>query len=213
MKVAVSIGHSTKDSGAIARHKGITYKEYDLNKALFNELTRLKLQNGEWWQSDKMVDDLPYPKHLVQTIKNINNSDAVCCIELHHNSAWNKQVSGGMAIYWDHSIKGKLLSDYIALHMHWMPQFGFEGFKFWWRYKQHKYYKAGSVPTLKHIKRRLAYLKPQSEGGTRLPACIIEPGFMSNYDDLIFCIERRKQIAIAIRDGVDMWLKKMRDDG
>ena len=212
MKVALSIGHSTKDSGAVSYHNGITYKEYDLNKALFNEIVRLKLENGHWWQSDYNCDDLPYPQHLNRTIKNINESDCACCIEIHHNSVTNNLVFGGMAIHWDTSVKGKLLSDYIAIHMGFMPLFGFEGFKIWWRTKQHKYYKAGSIPTLKHIKRRLAFLRPQSEGGTRLPACIIEPGFMSHYEELMFCIERRKQIAMAIRDGVDMWLSQMSGD-
>jgi N-acetylmuramoyl-L-alanine amidase len=207
MRVALSIGHSAKDCGAVAYHDGSRYEEYDLNKALFDEVSRLRLKNGHtWWQSDADCDDLPYPDHLVQTVKNINASDAVCCVELHHNSVANHKVKGGMAIYWDTSVWGKRLSDYIALHMNFI-RFNFDGFREYWKSIQKNYYQAGSVATLKHIKRRLYYL-----GETHVPACIVEPGFISNYADLRICLDRRTQIAMAIRDGVDMFLSQLTGD-
>ena len=208
MKVALSIGHSTKDPGAVSFHNGIKYKEYDLNKALFDEVIKLPLQHGTWWQSDQLCDDLPYPKHLIKTIRQINAHNPVCCIELHHNSVWNKDVRGGMAIYWDTSVKGKALSDMIAWQLDFLPHgIGFDGVKKHWVNIQHKYYTAGSLSTLRHINRRLAFLRPKSEGGTQCPACIVEPGFMSNWEDIQFCMKHCTEIARAIRNGVDAWCK------
>ena len=75
MKVALSIGHSTVDPGALAYHHGVKYVEYDLNKALFDKVRKLRLANGEWWQSDANCDHIPYPHHLRETVDSINNSD------------------------------------------------------------------------------------------------------------------------------------------
>ena len=177
--------------------------EYNLNKALFNEVIKLPLRHGEWWQSDALVDDLPYPKHLNATIKAINDSSAACCVELHHNSVFNKKVRGGMAIHWDSSVQGKLLSNIIAWQLQFLPQgFDFDGVKHFWTNRGHNDYTAGSLATIRHIGRRLAFLRY-----TKVPACIVEPGFMSNWDDLKFCTEHRTEIARAIRNGVDAWLK------
>lgn len=203
MRVAVSIGHSSKDSGATARHNNIRYREYDLNKALFKELVALPLRHAEWWQSDQLVDDIPYPDHLIKTVRQINAHPCVCAIELHHNSVWNKDVRGGMCIYWDSSIKGKLLSDMITWQMSFMPKsFGFEGVKKHWVNAQSSYYTVGSKRTIEHIGRRLYYLRK-----TKVPAVIIEPTFISNYEDCMFGIRHRKEIAKAIRNGIDAWCK------
>ena len=203
MRVALSVGHSTKDSGAVAHHNGKKYKEYDLNKKLFEEIIKLPLKNAEWWQADQLCDNLPYPSHLNKTIRQINAHNCACAIEIHHNSVWNKDVRGGMAIYWDTSVKGKLLSDMIAWQMQFLPKgVGFDGVKTHWVGKQREYYNVGSLGTIRHIGRRLAFL-----GKTKVPAVIVEPIFMSNYDDLMFGIEHRVEIARAIRNGVDAWCK------
>ena len=203
MRIAISIGHSSKDCGARAIHRGVRYKEYDLNKRLFKEIINIPLKHGDWWQSDQLCDDLPYPEHLNKTIRQVNAHNCVCAIEIHHNSVWNKEVRGGMAIYWDTSVKGKRLSDMIAWQLQFMPQgIGFDGVKKHWVNKQREYYHVGSLSTIRHIGRRLAFLSK-----TKVPAVIVEPGFMSNWDDLQFCMKHCVEIARAIRNGVDAWLK------
>jgi len=198
MKIAISTGHSELDPGAIAFNGT---KEYFLNCNLVKEIEQLLLPDVEWWRSDDKCEKYGYPKHLNCTIDSINKSEAIACIEVHHNASINKNVRGGMAIYWDTSVKGKMLSNAIAYYLHWMPYFNFGAFKGYWKNVQHKYYKAGSLATQRHIKRRLAFLRY-----TDIPACIIEPAFISNVDDYFFAVAYVKPIARAIRDGVALYL-------
>ncbi|MBA7487139.1 hypothetical protein ES707_22701 [subsurface metagenome] len=198
MKVAISTGHSDLDPGAIAFNGT---KEYLLNCNLVKEIEALPLPNAEWWRSDVDCEKYAYPKHLNCTIDSINKSDAIACVEIHHNASVNKNVRGGMSIYWDTSVKGKKLSNAIAYYLHWMPYFACDAFKEYWRSTQQHYYKAKDRATLKHIKRRLGFLKY-----TNKIACIVEPAFISNVDDYNFAVAYVKQIARAIRDGVALYL-------
>jgi N-acetylmuramoyl-L-alanine amidase len=198
LKVAISTGHSDLDPGAIAFNGT---KEYLLNCNLVKEIEALSLPNAEWWRSDTECEKYGYPRHLNCTIKSVNDSDCCCCVEIHHNAAFNKNVRGGMAIYWDTSVKGKMLSNAIAYYLHWMPYFGYNAFKEYWRNTQQYYYKAKDRATLKHIKRRLAFLRY-----TNIPACIVEPAFISNVEDYFFAVGYVKPIAKAIRDGVALYL-------
>ena len=199
MKVAISTGHSDLDPGAIAFNGT---KEYLLNCNLVKEIEALPLPDGyKWWRSDTECEKYGYPKHLNCTIDSINKSDAIACVEIHHNAAFNKNVRGGMAIYWDTSVKGKMLSSAIAYYLHWMPYFNHGAFKEYWRNTQHKYYLVKSLATQRHIKRRLAFLRY-----TNIPSVIVEPAFISNVEDYFFAVGYVKPIAKAIRDGMALYL-------
>lgn len=202
---AISTGHSNFDPGAISRIDGT--KEFDLNVLLVNEMLKHPLKNAKWVLIDSVCEDFGYPKHLTCTVQQINTrKDIIGCVELHHNAAWNQNISGGMALYWDPSIHGKMLSDFISFQLNYIMFFNYSGFKFHWRTVQHKHYKSRSLPTVQHIKRRLYYLRK-----TNIPACIIEPGYISNKHDLEFVQKYRQAIAWSIWKGIDAWVNLKTD--
>ena len=202
-RIAISTGHSTLDPGAI----GIDgTKEYDLNKRIVEYLLNdFPLRdNREWWQCDIDCEHLPYPDHLNKTINNINNAaednEIPCCVEIHHNSCANPDRRGGEVIYYDHSPNGRQLALAISFHLLFMSV-TFGPFKDMWRRFDRRDYDVKDRATLRHVKRRLAYL-----ANTDVPAVIVEPGFLSNAKDLAMVKKYAKPIAKAIRIGVDTWL-------
>jgi len=55
---------------------------------------------------------------------------------------------------------------------------------------------------LRYIKRRLAFLKQ-----TDVPACLVEPAYISNAEDLEFARKNVKYIARAIKNGIMVWIE------
>ena len=102
-KVAVVIGHSEKQQGALNQSFGIS--EYHYNKGLANLLE----QELESIGLDCVVieretlSDLPHK---------INNTKADICISLHCN-AFNRSVSGCETLYYLNSSKGKKLAELV----------------------------------------------------------------------------------------------------
>lgn len=198
--VAISTGHSEKDSGAIAIN-GIT--EYSLNVPLVENITLFKNKHIVWHSVDKKCEKYGYPKHLLCTVKQINKGNYDCCIEVHHNACNNPDVRGGMVIYWDTSIEGKKLAQCIDKQMDILTKRLVLTPREMWK-AQKKYYHR-DIATLRHLKRRLYYLKY-----TNCPAVIIEPGYISNVDDLILVQKQRLFIAHATWRGIQDWENQRR---
>lgn len=190
VKVALATGHSNHDPGAIAMHLGITYKERDLNVALVREIMKATPINAYFWKPDVDCVDLEYPAHLKKRVLNINREhDVACAVSIHHNSCGNPKRKGAEIIYWDTSESGYLLARYITQELVSIPM------------------KAHVLPAVKQLGRKLYFLRK-----TRCPAVIVEPVFMSNEDDLNFAISHRVQIAVAVRHGVNRWVKETYND-
>ena len=197
--IALSVGHSTLDCGAV----GIDgTKEYDLNlKVVKLLLGEFNLKNGIWWLADHDTDDEPYPDHLNHTIKNINeNEKVVACVEIHHNSCGNPKRKGGEIIYYDSSMKGRLLAQAIEQQLDFM-NINSEGVKQFWN-RQGKFDYDADDKGQRHIGRRLGFLT-----NTNPPAVIPEPFFLSNKEDLALAKKYSRPVAKAIQQAVDIWLK------
>jgi len=199
--VALSTGHSKKDSGAISRIDGT--KEYDVNCAIVDLMERWGLHNAEFEMVDVPYEDEPYPIHLVHTVDAINAKryEFECCVEIHHNSSVNPNVYGAQTIYWDTSELGKSLAKKIAFCMDEVRVVMSAPFKKFWKDIQKNYYQPGAMATLRHLKRRLHYL-----GQTKIPAVIVEVGYLSNEHDLRVIHKLKPQMAWAICKGIDEWL-------
>jgi N-acetylmuramoyl-L-alanine amidase len=196
--VGISTGHSIIDPGAI----GVDgTKEFDLNKSFVDKLLFYKYADFRWEVVDKDCEDMKYPDHLYATVARINEVKPDCCVEVHHNAAYNRGVRGGMCIYYDNSEKGKLLSDLITRYMGVYGKLASLSFRDSWVAK--KDYMAKSIPTLRHLKRRLYYLRK-----TIVPSVIIEPGYISNTKDLKLVRKYQHLFVAAAFQGVVEWLKR-----
>lgn len=211
MKIAaISVGHSLKDCGAVAPDGT---KEYDLNVKLTQQIMKYPLEYGKWQQIDKLCEDFPYPQHLYCTVRQVRQTkNVVCGIEIHHNSCPNRNAKGGQVIYWDHHTPSKILADCITFYLRNVGLFDFNGFDFLWRTARKFQYTSKTLATLKHIRRRLYYLRKLCDVKTpevAIPSVIVEPGFISNSWDLSFVQDHRESIAWAIGKGVDLWLANL----
>ena len=205
-KIGISIGHSNLDCGAIAING---QEEHLFNSELVAEILDFKTNNFEWFISDWNAENLPYPQHIWQTVRNINESDCIGAIEIHHNSSLKSHVRGGMVIHWDTSEQGKVFAEYVSKEMSIIDDtlFDWGGLRYIW--KRQKYdYEAGTVTTLKHLKRRIYFL-----GRTLVPALIIEPCYISNVDDIEWINKNRIYIARAIRTGCERWVESLKKQG
>lgn len=103
MKIALSIGHSEVEQGAVNQTFGITEFMYNsgLAKLIQKELVKLGHDVDLIWR--KSLKDLP---------KQINTTNADVCVELHCN-AYNKIVSGSEVLHYPESTKGAALAEFI----------------------------------------------------------------------------------------------------
>lgn len=103
MKIALSIGHSESEQGAVNQTFGITEFMYNsgLAKLIQKELIKLGHDVDLVWR--KELKDLP---------KQINSTNADICVELHCN-AYNKIVSGSEVLHYPESPNGLALAEFI----------------------------------------------------------------------------------------------------
>jgi N-acetylmuramoyl-L-alanine amidase len=204
--VAISTGHSNLDPGAIGLD-GV--KEFDLNVRLTKEILKRPLRHGSWHLVDRDCENLPYPDHLYKTVRNINKGDFACCLEIHHNGSINPNTRGGMVVFYDRSQKGHEFADIVNRFLMLLPFYHVAerlinpmGVIVYWRMFQGQHYPSQSVATLRHLKRRLYYLRK-----TKPPAIIVEPGYISNRKDFNIVWHYVRDIAFAISSGVDLYLR------
>lgn len=201
MLVALSTGHSKQDSGAVSPIDGT--KEYDVNCGIVDLMEMTGLRRGEFEIVDVPYEDMPYPNHLICTVKAINHRkhEYACCVEIHHNASVNEKVHGAQAIYWDTSVVGKGLATLIANNLAQMRQVSPQPLKKFWKDTQKEYYQPGALSTIRHIKRRLYYLNK-----TLIPAVIVEVGYLTNPSDLRYSQHYQVESAIAVCNGIDEFL-------
>lgn len=103
MRVALIVGHSTRDKGAINKERGL--QEFDYN----NELVKL-ISNH---LCDMSIDhDIIYRTTYSGLPAKVNSTNADFAIEFHCN-AHNTHSSGSEVLYWCSSLKGQILADRI----------------------------------------------------------------------------------------------------
>jgi N-acetylmuramoyl-L-alanine amidase len=181
--VAISTGHSIPSPGVTAING---MYEHELNTILVEKLLEYHIPHGNWFRADHDCEDLRYPKHLLQTIRNINAQGCVCAIELHHNTTVKHNREDSEILYWDTSQQGYLLAKRIAdaftknlREMHIRPNLKFLG------------------------KRKVkAFLKR-----TNCPAVIVEPAFIDVAAGVMWVEANYSKIASAIYEGLVAWLK------
>jgi len=182
-KIAISTGHSVASPGVLSFNGT---PEHVYNTVLVEKLLKYHVPHGEWFRADHDCEDLRYPKHLRQTIKNINDADCTCAMELHHNASPKHNAFGSLVLYADGSELGYLLAKRLAD-------------VFTSNLREMNVY-----PNIKYLgkKNKKAFL-----WDTVCPAVIIEPSFIDTLDDMAWAELNQTQIASSIYEGLLGWLK------
>lgn len=177
-KIAISTGHSVPSPGVLAFNGT---PEHVYNTVLVEKLLKYHVPHGEWFRADHDCEDLRYPKHLRQTIANINANQCTCAIEIHHNATKKHDAVGSLILYADGSDDGYLLARKIA-----------DSFTSNLR-------EMAVHPNIKYLgkKNRKVFL-----WDTDCPAVIIEPAFIDNLADLTWLELNQTGIASAIFEGL-----------
>ena len=181
--IGLSTGHSIPSPGVTAVN-GVP--EHMFNTVIVEKLLKYHIPHGNWFRADYDCEDLRYPKHLTQTIKNINFEGCACAIEIHHNASPKHDVDWSEVLYWDTSQMGYLLARKIADYF------------------------TSSLREMK-VRPNIKYLgKKKSKGflkHTNCPAVIIEPAFIDVLSGLEWAETNQTKIASAIYEGLLNWLK------
>jgi len=201
-----STGHSRCDPGA----EGINgIKEYPLNVALTDLLGRFILSGGSWVRTDLEFEDDPYPDYLVKTILRCNTLKVDIAVELHHNFVSNPKVRGGQTIYWDTSKQGHILAELVSQNINMAltnvvgPLGAAVGFQKTIPITEYGY-AMRDYKSIAQIGRRLGFLRR-----TNMPAIIIEPGFLSNENDVKLVQDKRLEIATGIYRGIQQYINQL----
>lgn len=101
MRVALIIGHSAKDKGAINKKSGI--QEFDYNNELVGLISKslMKLH---------IDHDVIYRQSYSGLPEKVNRTNADLVIEFHCN-AFNEKATGTEMLYWHNSKNGKRLAE------------------------------------------------------------------------------------------------------
>ncbi len=101
MRVALIVGHSAKDKGAVNKSTGI--QEFDYNNDLVghisNSLMKLHVDH-----------DIIYRDSYSGLPGKVNSTNADFALEFHCN-AFNEKATGTEMLYWHSSLKGKWLAE------------------------------------------------------------------------------------------------------
>jgi len=103
-KVAIVVGHSVRDGGAVNPSTGM--QEYEFNKLVANDIAE-RLNNDESHDIEGIV--VLRDEGLSGAIRAINATGAVLCLSLHCN-AYNSSARGCETLYYHKSINGRLFA-------------------------------------------------------------------------------------------------------
>lgn len=178
MKIVIDPGHGGKDPGAISN---VTFVEYYEKK--FNLVASLML-TGLLYFDDNLVLLTRYKDEAVSLkdrTKIANDFDANIYISIHCNSFITPEPNGFEAYFYTGSIKGLLLAQHIC---------GSVGDITWLNMRG---YKAGTFHVLKY---------------TKMPAVLLELGFLSNSTDLgnLSNTNQLFSLIAKIKDGITGYL-------
>lgn len=183
MKVYLSPGHGGSDPGAAAN--GVQEKAVNLAVSLLVR-DMLKAHGCEVKMGRETDTYVPYSTRITQA----NKWPADCYIAIHHNAADNQEAKG-FEVY--HSIiptsKGKVLAEYIVERMAVTTSL----------------VNRGARTRESEIRPGVDYYIEIRE--PKMPAVIVECGFLTNPDDAKYCASKMGQTDIAqgISQGILKW--------
>jgi len=175
--VAIVIGHHPDAPGAELRLGGCSTHEHELWVPFANELAR-----GLEPSVSASLVERPNPQPDEALAARVNDTGAVCAIELHFNAAQSTAVRGTEMLHYDGSREGHKLAKLLQDH-------------------------TTSVLDTRHrgTKRKVGY--PFLER-TEMPAVICEPAFGSNKEDAFRLLSGLPALIGAYRQSISTFLKK-----
>lgn len=181
-KVVIDPGHGGRDPGAIWKRGEPTEKEINLDIALKVRDLLMSARHQVVMTRDEDVDLSLKERVLVG-----NRPDVSCFVSIHTNSAISVRPKGFECYYYLGSEEGRRLAELISQeYRKSLPSIAFRGIK---------------------PNRSLYVLRK-----TRVPAVLVEVGFISNAEDrnILYDEEMRGKIASGIASGIRSWVRTRR---
>lgn len=175
MKVALIIGHSSKDGGA--------YNEkYGINEYRYNEIIVKQLAQDISKDYPEIETMIVYRDSYSKLPSKVNETFADIAIEFHLNAAENKTAHGCEMLYWGSSVKGHELASMFQVNV-----------------TNRLNLRDRGVKPLKDNSRGGYLLK-----STAMPTIIAEPFFLSNDNELSKMIKtvNQKKLIEAYFDSI-----------
>jgi N-acetylmuramoyl-L-alanine amidase len=172
--VAVVIGHHPIAQGSYLTYAGHKIGEYDFWRPHALSLAA-HLKQREF---HPVVIERPEPSPNMKLIRKINNSGAVCAIELHFNGFSDGAVSGSEVLYLDGSREDQALA--TALQQANVSALGLRD----------RGIKPSTLPFIR---------------GTVMPSCIVEPAFGSNLRDTALVVRNVGLLMRKYAAAVEEW--------
>lgn len=173
MKCALIVGHEAKNQGAENRYSKIS--EYNFNSMLAISIQRL-VRNVE---VEVVYRDVNGYKKLP---RKVNNTYPDFIISLHCNSCNDPSISGSEVLYWGSSKRGKMLASLLQDSV-----------------SKVMLNRSRGIKAIKSEKERGGLLLKN----TSAPCVILEPFFISNFDDLQAGIIKYNELAQAVAIVID----------
>ncbi|TLP41021.1 N-acetylmuramoyl-L-alanine amidase family protein [Arcobacter arenosus] len=177
-RIAIVVGHSVWSKGAY--NENLNLHEFYLNDVLAKEIKNALSLN------DDFTPYLVYRKNGYAKLPNdINHTSPDIIISVHHNSSANKNVQGTETLYYHKSTNGKDLATLVQNKM---------------------------LEVLEFRDRGIKAVDSEDRGGyvlryTNAPMILIEPYFMSDDDGVAKGTKLNTELAMAIREGIEEYLK------
>ena len=179
MKINVSIGHSSKDKGAVTKDE--SFSEYEFNSLLAQTLKELLIKEGfNVIVTNRLTDG--GGTGMTADVRAINATDADISVELHCN-AFNNETGGCETLYWHKSVSGKKLAQSIQNEM--VSALGNNN---------------RGIKPINSKGRGGTVLRD-----TKMPMVITEPFFIDNPKDFSNGVNKIDKLALAITRGIKFY--------
>lgn len=185
--VYLDAGHGGSDPGAVATLNGVEYHEKDLNLAITNAV-KSKLEEYDYTVYMRRDDDTYTDFNQIDDLA--NQTDATCFVSIHCNAAGTANPNGTEVYYPQYNPSGcypdrtSQSTDLADLCGHYLDMWNLP----YWGTNP----KEGNYHVLNN---------------TKMYACLVECGFMTNEDDLEYLIDTANQADIGenIALGILYW--------
>lgn len=175
MKINISIGHCSKDKGAVTKDE--QHSEYEFNSILAKLIKDILIQKGyEVIVTNRLTDG--GGTGMTADVRAINGTNADISVELHCN-AFNNEASGCETLHWYRSANGKKLAQMIQSEM--VTTLG---------------NKDRGLKSINGKGRGATVLKE-----TKMPMVITEPFFIDCPNDFSNAVNKIDKLALAIANG------------
>jgi len=191
MKICCDPGHGGQDPGAM-----------NLGLDLKTPVDDLYEKHFTLWAAESLEDELVARGHEVKLTRTVDstlanrervriansfNAQALLCI--HCNAAVNSKATGFEVLYDDAKPQDLKLAECLA-----------ESFRRNFRDRKYR----GIITDAQCPREHLSVLE-----GARMPACLVELGFISNQEEAYWLLEHLGEIAKALADGLEKWGKSL----